>query len=198
MSSTILPRNEKRQDFYYTPEWATEALWNEVEPLHRKHEVILDVGAGMGSIGSVLRNRGFTNVTGVEIDPELADVANTQQLAGAPKQNWVHVGDFLRTQYRDVDTIIMNPPYSQAMEFITHAVTLQRAGHVYALLRVGFIGSLRRAAFHRLYPSHMFILPKRPSFTADGKCDSCDYAWFHWHHRIQHGGWSILPLPHKL
>ena len=48
------------------------------------------------------------------------------------------------------------------------------------LLRLSFLESKGRVKFHQDFPADVYVLAKRPSFTGDGKADSCAYAWFVW------------------
>jgi len=84
--------------------------------------------------------------------------------------------------------IVTNPPFSLAFEFCQHALRVSE--RVYFLLPLNFLGSdTRKAWFKEHEPSALFILSKRPSFTPDGKTDSCVYAWFYWgpdHRGVRH------------
>ena len=87
--------------------------------------------------------------------------------------------DYLNTQYNPVDCILTNPPFSLAQEFVEKART--EADVVIMLLRVGFLGSIRRKEFwSKNPPSAMITLSKRPSFTDNGKTDGAEYAFFIW------------------
>lgn len=75
-------------------------------------------------------------------------------------------------------SIVTNPPFSKAEEFLTTALSM--TDHVMFLLRVGFLGSIRR---HKLLNDHppraMFVLSKRPRFV-NGRSDASEYAWISW------------------
>ena len=74
--------------------------------------------------------------------------------------------------------ILTNPPFSLAQEFCHHA--LKHSTHVFMLLRLNFLGSLKRKQWWIQHePSALFVLSQRPSFT-DGSTDATDYAWFYW------------------
>lgn len=76
------------------------------------------------------------------------------------------------------DVIVTNPPYSLALEFISHALFV--SPNVYMLLRLNFLASQKRSVWFRQHePSALFVLSRRPSFTGIGT-DATDYAWFYW------------------
>ena len=76
----------------------------------------------------------------------------------------------------------MNPPYAGAYEFITRSLSEVAPvnGTVAALLRLNWLGSKKRAAFHKLAPSDVYVLSKRPSFGGSSGTDATEYAWFVW------------------
>lgn len=90
------------------------------------------------------------------------------------------------------DVIITNPPFYLAEEFVRKA--LRCATHVAMLLRLAFLESRRREAFHLEHPSDVYVLSRRPSFMANGATDSCAYGWFVWGPG-RGGRWSILQTP---
>ncbi len=90
------------------------------------------------------------------------------------------------------DVIITNPPFYLAEEFVRHS--LKHATHVAMLLRLAFLESRKREAFHRDHPSDVFVLSRRPSFTNNGATDNSAYAWFVWGPG-RGGRWSILQTP---
>lgn len=71
-------------------------------------------------------------------------------------------------------TIVSNPPYSLAEEFIEHGAKIAKIGAW--LLRLNFFGGGRNA-FHRRHNPGVFISPNRPSFNGWGS-DACEYGWF--------------------
>ena len=91
------------------------------------------------------------------------------------------VQDFLTFEEKTFDIIITNPPYSIAIEFITHALDIVKEnGFVIMLLRINFLESQKRQDFFIQNPLHsLFVLSKRPCFI-NGRSDSTGYAWFIW------------------
>lgn len=157
-------------DFYETPSWAIRAIGPHL-PIGTSTR-ILDPGCGTGAI---LRAIGAlfpeNEILGLEKDETRFHACR------ASTELPVAHGDFFQHTEKH-DLIISNPPYSHALEFVQHAMTL--APVVCMLLRLPWIASQRRAEWHRENLCQINVLPKRPSFTADGKTDATEYAWFLW------------------
>lgn len=90
------------------------------------------------------------------------------------------------------DVLVTNPPFRRAEEFVRKALSC--ATHVVMLLRLAFLETRRREALHAECPSDVYVLSRRPSFTANGATDSCAYAWFWWGPG-RGGRWEILRTP---
>jgi len=78
-------------------------------------------------------------------------------------------------------TIITNPPYSIAQEFIEKCFKIaDQNTEIIMLLRLAFLESKKRYEFWQKHPvSELYVLSKRPSFTGGGT-DATAYAWFVW------------------
>lgn len=172
MSATNRGAQRRKNDFYETPEWCLDALV-ESEPLVGPY---FDPCCGNGAIVRFFDEMGET-VSGADIDPEL--VAECGDLN-------VSVADFFegRVPEDHQKTIVMNPPYKDAANFIRCALTISPPGRkVAALLRLNFLGSSRSRLdlFDRnseLRAVH--VLARRPSFTGDSRTDACEYCWMIW------------------
>lgn len=170
-------------DFYETPDWAIRPLGS-VLPV-KAGDRILDAGCGTGAILRCVGEMFPENeIRGVEKDETRCLAA--REMTELP----VDRGDFLLLQER-FDIIVSNPPYSFAIEFVQKALTL--APVVAMLLRLPWLASQCRAEWHRENPAHVCVLPRRPSFTGDGKTDATEYAWFLWGAGHE-GQWSILSV----
>lgn len=207
MSATRLPRT-KRLDFYATPAWCVEAIVPHVAKALSVRDrnngkrptpeswTIVDAGAGDGAIcNTVRRALRQSHVFGVEIDPAKA-IAAPQSITSDVAQ--IVTGDWLTDGWTseddDIDAVVMNPPFSQAREFVERALEIvrPRGGVVFALLRLGWMAGKCRASFHADNPSDVYVLSRRPSFTGGGT-DSTDYAWFAWRNRsVGPGSWRVL------
>lgn len=110
-----------------------------------------------------------------------ARVTNRMRLP-APDGVTLVYQDFLKLDWKSPmpDVLITNPPFSLAIEFIEHSMRLFPGAYLAFLLRLNFLGAQARSAFWRRHAPDVYVMPKRPSFTPDGKTDSTEYAWFVW------------------
>lgn len=93
------------------------------------------------------------------------------------------IADYLQLECQDTfDLIITNPPFLQALEFIQKALfDIKPYGYVVMLLRLNFLGSIKRLPFWQEHPpTWIFVHSKRISFTPDGKTDSIEYMHAVW------------------
>jgi hypothetical protein len=80
------------------------------------------------------------------------------------------------------DWVITNPPFNVAHKILPLALEHCNKG-VIALLRLTYLESCKnRASWLRRYQDNLSILflPRRVSFTGDGRTDSACTAWFIW------------------
>ena len=176
MSATGRGRERNPRDYYRTPDWCVEALLLEEELLSD----VFDPACGDGAIlGAIQAHGSGHTVHAQELDHAVALEAS--QRLRVP----VSVGDSLDefACWPDAD-VVMNPPYRKAAEFVRRALReAPPRGKVCALLRLNFLGS-SRTRMDLVGPAselaRVLVLPKRPSFTGDGRSDACEYAWFIW------------------
>jgi SAM-dependent methyltransferase len=170
-------------DFYETPAWAVHAVLPALPVTEGTR--ILDPGCGTGAI---LRELGaaFPENEILGLEKDRARFAAVEASTDLP----VVQGDFF-LHHEHYDLIVSNPPYSHALEFVQHALML--APVVCMLLRLPWIASQRRSEWHRENLCHINVLPRRPSFTGDGKTDATEYAWFLWGTK-EAGKYSILTV----
>jgi predicted RNA methylase len=157
-------------DFYRTPAWAVRAIHPWL-PRPHEHLAVVDAGAGDGAIADALPYG--KRVECVELNARRA-------AACLAKGYGVHEMPFERFRQQEsddgFDVVVMNPPYSDAMQFVQDAFELVRnansgqGGCVFALLRLPWLASQDRAAFHRRRPAHVLVLPRRPEFCMACSC----------------------------
>lgn len=161
----------KAFDFYRTPEWVTEAL---IPFIPSNVRGIREPAAGDGVMVNVLSRAGFKTYAS-DIAPHIGldkcqDFFAYTRISGA------------------FGSIVTNPPYSCAMEFIEHALRLTRPDDFVAmLLRCDFDHAKTRAHLFADCPAftRKIVLRKRIVwFTeADGKpkaSPSFNHAWYLW------------------
>lgn len=170
MSSTNRGSERRIDDAYMTPAWCVRRLLEVWRP-----RVGINVEPAAGS-GNIVRAIGGDNWKTYDIQP-IPDVA--AKLPGTHA-----VVDFLEFAGRHCDTsvtsVITNPPYSLAEEFIRAARAAYPDAELVFLLRLGFLASAGRLPLWRdVGTPSVYVLPNRPSFTGKGT-DSADYAWFVW------------------
>ena len=174
--TSALPEDKRRAlDDYPTPDWAIDAILDYLPT----RGTILEPACGAGSVFRRLAARGVdaAQMRGIEINEER--VAQARE-TGAD----VLAADALddATIWTPSDLIISNPPFRQAEAFCRKALaSVNKGGTVAMLLRLAFLESAERYAFHRDFPvSGLWVFSSRPSFTENGKTDSAAYSWFVW------------------
>ena len=177
-------------DQFTTPAWCVEAILGALYSANSDlPETVLDPCCGDGSLLRTVEqhllgaHKCEVSCKGIEIDDILAFRAS--------KVCSVIEGDATAVGWPAADLIITNPPYSLAEEFVRKALAeVSQYSTIVMLLRLNWLASLRRAAFHCKHPADIYVLSKRPSFTG-GRTDACEYAWFCWG-QGRGNRWSIL------
>lgn len=164
MSSTSRGAERNRDDFYATPDWVTRAILPHLlVPVEREGFDALDPCCGDGAILDVLRGIGAATF-GIEIDDQRATEATR-------RGHHIVCADALAATWPAVPLTITNPPFSFAQAFVGRALESARPlGTVAMLLRLAFLESAGRAAFHAANPADVFVLANRPSFCVVITC----------------------------
>lgn len=192
MSSTNRGKYRVENDFYATPEWATEAILNELQfPGLGKHW--LEPCAGEGAIIKAT-NKFYQREAPVWSAYEI-DAHRAVRMAGIERLDFLNDTPSVSNQ---IDVILTNPPFSLAEEFIRKCLPL--APVVIMLLRVDFLGSQKRLEFWKNIPApDLYVIPYRISFDGKGT-DSCEYAWYVWGWGLNDvaGSWKFLQCDRSL
>ena len=175
-----MPR--RKNDAYYTPEWATDELLRNVriDP----NSSILEPCSGEGNISSVLLQQ-FLRVSTNDIDESVNAGYHVDYLS-AP-EGW----------FPKYDWVITNPPFSKAFEFLKKAMPETKVG-VALLLRLSFLEpTYDRGDYLSLFPPNYVIVLPRISFTGNGKTDSVTTAWMVWKHWDTEHRIIVVPKENK-
>jgi len=167
-------------DQYYTPAWVVRQCCDIVLPTAQPRTThILEPSAGHGVFVRALRERYPDAVIHAnDVDAIHHDV-NHMCFEGANATYNQNFLDFQPPEGLRYGLCVGNPPYTMAMQFVEHALTISEC--VVFLLRQGFLSSAKRNAFFRNQPpTHIFQLAHRPSFTGDRQTDFADYCFVVW------------------
>ena len=187
MSTRLAHSKRRALDAYYTPDKLAELLVS-LLPIGPDDLELFDPHVGGGAFV-----RAFIRATGIgygmDIDPAAPGrtdctvfkqgdfLTDTTLEAGAPATalgaRWDHLRD-------GIEWIVGNPPYSTAQDHVERALEVSER-HVAFLLRLGFLESAKRLPFWAKHPCRkVWVLSSRPSFTGNGRHDSCAYGFFWW------------------
>jgi hypothetical protein len=182
---TVLPKRHAF-DFYRTPEGLVESAMNEIAGHWLPHipRMALDPGAGDGVWGKWVKHHlPKTTLIGVElrgetIQPEWYDV-------------WVWKSFLDYQPAHKFQLIVGNPPYKHAEDFVQHGLELLHpdSGVMVFLFKTSFLESIGR--WERLFqwseksPTTVYQLPRRVSFSGDGKTNAEAYAVFEWNNYMR-------------
>lgn len=187
MSSTNRGGQRIANDYYATPAWCVHRLL-EACPLPGGRW--LEPAAGEGAIVEAV-NEVRGDVKWWANEPHQPFVRESHDCYRVTARDFLGMPSDLCDIKRDV--IITNPPYALAQDFVEHALSWEPR-YVVMLLRLNYLGGSQRGAWLREHTPDVYVLPNRPSFRADGKTDSCDYAWFVWWQGEQRRGSTLTIL----
>lgn len=188
MSSTNRSSKISPTEFYPTPPWPVHAVLDAIPDLPNGLWVEPAIGDGAIVRAVEAHRPGRQNWIGFDIRNEAIEACRDRIDPALRLDANVFTADFLKLPLgfpEGVSVFITNPPFSKAEAFAR--ACLERANgqaHVLLLLRLAFLETQTRVAFHRDYPADIYPLARRPSFVTEGEkkgqTDSCAYAWFYW------------------
>ena len=144
-----------------------------------QHGNILEPSAGNGNFIIALREERYNKynpITAIELREE-----ERNNLINSGVDN-VIITDFLSWKPdKEYTTIIGNPPYSLALEFINKCFEIATdKTEIIMLLRTAFLESKKRYNFWQKHPLNgLYVLSQRPSFTGKGT-DATSYSFMVW------------------
>lgn len=155
----------QKDDWYPTPPVATRRLLD----VELFDERIWEPAAGDGAICEVLRAACYNVVASDLVDYGYCD-------SGV---------DFLMTTKAESNSLVTNPPYKLAEQFIQHAIDLGVGKHAW-LLRLSFLEGKGRhdSLFLHHPPARVHVFSKRLTMWRGGEeatsTGTTAYAWFVW------------------
>lgn len=175
----VSPRRESYEetyDRYYTPKWATRALFKYAMPpqFFNPASVVLEPAAGRGHIVDVLKEQGCNNIIDRDIDTGTDFLDEDEN----PKCDW----------------IITNPPYKLSLPFALKSIHLSRQGKkakkggVAFFVRYTFLETKSRYAelFSQYKPSIIAQFTERVGLqygkTTKKAGSAVAYCWVIWIH----------------
>jgi hypothetical protein len=160
------PEGRPAKDFYVTPDIAVEKLLS----VEKFVNPILEPACGDGAISEFLKTKGYRVVSSDLYDYGYGDVG----------------ADFLKME-RPFTSIITNPPFNLAEEFVEKGLELTKPanGKLALLFRLSFLeGQKRKTLFENSPLKKVYVFSKRLTFTRPGDADKYSgmmaYAWFVW------------------
>lgn len=176
-------RGRVENDYYATPFSATEALLNALNESGEtlSSDTILEPSAGEGHIVKVLKD--FYPYNEIVAN----DIAYRSSRLGIDVNGGI---DFLNYEpHRKYDTIITNPPFALAQEFIEKALTLtNRRVIMFAKIQL-LEGDKRRKMFDNSPLKYVYVFSKRVNPLRNGEAtdengkpwaSTMCFAWFVW------------------
>jgi len=168
----------KRLEAFETPRWAIEAVLD----VELTTKFILDPCAGLGAIGVVCGERGL-EVDAIDIEP-WADHFPSRA------RGFTLVADFF-DQKLDLSatTVIMNPPFSLAEEFVSRAQVLGARKIICFQRQAWRESQSRRLWWDQNSPARVWVCGARASCwrfdligseRAQGSGTPTSYAWYVW------------------
>lgn len=175
----------KERDLYETPEWVTEVLCRHLWLSSWALGHAWEPAAGSGKMAAVLRKYVDGNghcLLASDIEPLAPDVK---------RLDFLSLDKFPMVDFGGIGSIVTNPPYDKATEFIEHALkladTVNHGVLIAMLLRTDFDHAKSRSHLFRDCPSFFrkIVLTKRitwfePELNAKGKSPSFNHAWYLW------------------
>ena len=165
LANSSTTNERKESDFYPTPPAVTQALINTgVIPIG----LVLEPACGEGHMSEVFKRNGYQVYS--------TDSRETKYVE--------HVIDFLDFHAAPIGTqsIVTNPPFNMAEEFINHAIGLD-VPVVAMLLKSQYWHSQKRAALFEKYPpAYVMALTWRPDFCFGdrGGAPTMECIWTVW------------------
>jgi hypothetical protein len=166
-ASNHVEEEREENDYYATEPKATKLLLQ----LEEFSNTIWECACGEGHMAEVLKKAGY-NVIATDLIDRGYGIGEI---------------DFLQCQETFFGSIISNPPYKYAKEFVEHALELVPDGEKVAMfLKLQFLeGKARRELFKKYPPKTIYVSSSRLICAKNGEFDKVTssavaYCWYVW------------------
>lgn len=176
LAGTSTTRDRVDEDYYATPYNSTEALFNNV----KFEGKFLEPCVGGGHISEIIKKYYPNNEV---IGYDLVDRGYPDTI----------VSDYLTNDFGEdkYDSIITNPPYSLAQEFLEKSMSIiNKKGKIAMFLKIQFLeGVARKEMFNKYPPKYVYVFTKRQNPLRNGSpvdengkawASTMCFAWFVW------------------
>jgi len=190
-----------RREWRRTPAWVMHALVDELGP--RGNELIWDPFAGKGDLQRAATDRGWNQVRWV-LGELRATCHPSLEALGAVLIGGDFFDDHVLEEHRDllaeVDLVVMNPPFSLALEAVERVWALAPHATVYMLQRRGWVDQARSEWLGQHEPDELKLRRRIRFGRADGEyydgTDNGLHSWYAWPERDTNNGLHMfLDLP---
>lgn len=168
-ASNHCKEDRQNEDYYATDPIAADLLL-QIENIN-KIKPIWECASGENHLANVFKQNGYT----VRTSDLIKRLKTTEQL------------NFLNQNEQWDGTIITNPPYSKAKEFVEKAMeTITDGNKVIMFLKIQFLeGKARKTLFQKYPPKTVWISSSRLKCAKNGDFAAMDgssvaYAWYVW------------------
>jgi len=180
---------------YATPSWVIRRLLDRISHMLPTGDKAkwLEPCAGDGDIIRAVKGY-YPGIKWTAVEYDSKHRAALEALVGKTR---VRISNFLDQAIRTrFDVAIFNPPFSIAQEVAEKA--LEHVDHVIMYQRLNWFATQRRHRFLTTFCPDVYVLPNRPTHTANRKNDSVEYAWYHWtipeQRKLHYGSIELLDL----
>ena len=162
MAGVDVQKRREKDDFYPTPEFATQSLLDREKFIGQVYEC----ACGTGQMSEVIKKNGYDVIS--------SDLFN---------RGYGETGiDFLKTD-KIYDNIITNPPFKLGQDFTLHGLKLVK-NKLAIFNKLNFLEGIRRKEkiFNQNKLKNVYVFSKRVSFVRVGETKSAGgliaFAWF--------------------
>lgn len=177
---------------FRTPMWVWDGLLDQFSLVQGR---VLDPSAGDGRLIQAIIRRG--NTARHKMYDVRREEMKTWKKTGLRDalDGRAYIRDFLMAPPKPVyDTVVTNPPFSLAREFIEHGLRCVRPeGRVIILHRLNWLGTHKRSLWLKSMPlEQVVVISRRPVWEIDGRpdnrADTYEYCFLCFRH-----GWGKSP-----